>query len=50
MTLKRMTLHIEEKVLWKLLQFGNYDKMTSELGALDDENSYNSQRWALGEL
>ena len=45
-TLTRMTLHIEEKLLWKLLQFSNFHKMTTELDALnDDENSYNSQRW-----
>jgi len=44
-TLTRMTLHIEEKLLWKLLLFSNFHKITTELDALnDDENSYNSQR------
>ena len=42
-SLKRLTLHLEEKWLWKMMQFVGQTDRNSELDF--DENDYCSQKW-----
>ena len=43
-TVKRMTLQIEERLLWKLFQFAGYNQTDMAQEQLD-ENSFDSQRY-----
>ncbi len=45
-SLHRITMQIEERLLWKLLQFLGFNKENGELDNLD-ENNYDSQRSVL---
>ena len=43
-TVKQMTLQIEERLLWKLFQFAGYNQIARAQEQLD-ENSFDSQRY-----
>ena len=42
---KKMTVHLEEKLLWKLLQFAGYNKPEDDMKKM--EESCDTHRWAL---